>query len=210
MGSQPFQQPALYTGTLAGCLQGSTDLPQCPCTEVGWCTARICQNTGPRRPGTPTWSQVLFFRQGLNLWAGAPTTYMSGHAEKEMRNLPGRECVNWRNLLWLAATILLSLIIAGVWTIATAAERFEGQPEIVDADTFRFGGTKLRLWGVDAPESGPTCLDGAGRRYVCGSREECTKPRGSRTRQSIACRVRALRTTREGTLADRDRCHCRS
>jgi endonuclease YncB( thermonuclease family) len=90
--------------------------------------------------------------------------------EEEMRALPWPKRVNWRNLLWLAITILLSLIIAGVWTIATAAERFEGQPEVVDADTFRLSGTKVRLWGVDAPESGQACLGAAGSRYLCGSK----------------------------------------
>ena len=53
------------------------------------------------------------------------------------------------------ATVLLILLIAAAMLAPLfGAERFEGQPEVVDADTFRLSGTKVRLWGVDAPESG--------------------------------------------------------
>ena len=75
------------------------------------------------------------------------------------------------------ATGLVGLAVLGV-VQASAAERYEGQPEIVDADTFRFGGTKVRLWGVDAPESGQTCLDAAGKRYLCGSQAALALPTG--------------------------------
>jgi endonuclease YncB( thermonuclease family) len=77
-----------------------------------------------------------------------------------------------RLIAWtgLVATVLLILLLtAPMLAPVFAAGRYEGQPEIVDADTFRFGGEKLRLWGVDAPESGQACLDAAGRRYLCGS-----------------------------------------
>jgi endonuclease YncB( thermonuclease family) len=105
----------------------------------------------------------------LTLWAGERARHTSEHASKRFAACPG-ERVNWRSLAWFAATVLLSPVLAGVWTIATAGERFEGQAEIVDANTFRVSRTKLRLWGVDAPESGQVSLNAAGNRYLCGSK----------------------------------------
>lgn len=41
-------------------------------------------------------------------------------------------------------------------------------PHIVDADTVYFGDEKIRLQGIDAPETDQTCLDAAGQAFLCG------------------------------------------
>ena len=65
------------------------------------------------------------------------------------------------------------LILALVLVASTArAETISGRAEVVDGDTVRlegFGG-RIRLYGIDAPESGQTCDDANGKRYLCGSR----------------------------------------
>ena len=50
------------------------------------------------------------------------------------------------------------------------AETLVGNPEILDGDTVHFVrlGERVRLEGVDAPESRQQCLDDGGRRYSCG------------------------------------------
>lgn len=45
-----------------------------------------------------------------------------------------------------------------------------GFASIVDADTISIHGTRIRLDGVDAPESWQTCHDAAGKLYRCGAR----------------------------------------
>lgn len=44
-----------------------------------------------------------------------------------------------------------------------------GQARVVDGDTLEVGGVRIRLHGVDAPESGQSCI-AAGRRWPCGER----------------------------------------
>ena len=41
-------------------------------------------------------------------------------------------------------------------------------PRIVDADTLEVAGQKVRLQGIDAPESAQSCRQATGQRYQCG------------------------------------------
>ncbi len=47
-----------------------------------------------------------------------------------------------------------------------------GLAYVVDGDTIRLAGEKIRLNGIDAPESGQTCLDGHTEAYACGTEAE--------------------------------------
>ena len=51
---------------------------------------------------------------------------------------------------------------------ATPGSVIIGRASVVDGDTIDIGGKRIRLAGVDAPESGQTCTDGAGLDYACG------------------------------------------
>ena len=51
---------------------------------------------------------------------------------------------------------------------SSVAETRRGAPQIVDADTVYLGSTKIRLRGIDAPETDQLCLDSNGRRWSCG------------------------------------------
>ena len=56
---------------------------------------------------------------------------------------------------------------------AAASERsadLRGRATVTDGDTIRIGDVRVRLFGIDAPESGQTCEDGAGRLYPCAGR----------------------------------------
>src|ERR1700730_2318593 len=56
-----------------------------------------------------------------------------------------------------------------------------GIPRIVDGDTVEIGTTKIRLVGIDAPETDQLCLDKDGGRWSCGvtSRDELVRHVGS-------------------------------
>ncbi len=43
-----------------------------------------------------------------------------------------------------------------------------GKPRITDGDTIRIGKTRIRLHGIDAPESKQSCRDGEGEKWACG------------------------------------------
>ena len=45
-----------------------------------------------------------------------------------------------------------------------------GQATVTDGDTIRIGDVRVRLFGIDAPESGQRCEDGTGSLYPCAGR----------------------------------------
>jgi endonuclease YncB( thermonuclease family) len=48
------------------------------------------------------------------------------------------------------------------------ADDLKGKPHIVDGDTIAIGDRKIRLHGIDAPESKQTCQKTDGSEYFCG------------------------------------------
>lgn len=51
---------------------------------------------------------------------------------------------------------------------ALAAEPITGRASVTDGDTLVIRDTRIRLHGIDAPESAQTCQDAAGKSYRCG------------------------------------------
>lgn len=66
----------------------------------------------------------------------------------------------------MRALPLLVLLSASV-ALAQVPASITGVPTVTDGDTLQIRGTKVRLHGVDAPESSQTCLR-AGQVYGCG------------------------------------------
>ena len=61
-----------------------------------------------------------------------------------------------------------------------------GRPRVVDGDSLEVAGHRIRLFGVDAPESTQECRDQRGRSYACGhdAREALSATIGS---QPVSC-----------------------
>ena len=51
-----------------------------------------------------------------------------------------------------------------------AGDGLEGVASVIDGDTIEIHGTRIRLNGIDAPESGQSCADAQGRPWRCGQR----------------------------------------
>ncbi|WP_245334862.1 thermonuclease family protein [Bradyrhizobium mercantei] len=50
------------------------------------------------------------------------------------------------------------------------ADQFVGQASVIDGDTLEVHGTRVRLWGIDAPESSQLCRGEDSLEYRCGAR----------------------------------------
>ncbi|MGY3038299.1 endonuclease YncB(thermonuclease family) [Bradyrhizobium sp. USDA 4354] len=53
---------------------------------------------------------------------------------------------------------------------AALADNFVGQASVIDGDTLEIRGMRIRLWGVDAPESTQQCRGEDSLQYRCGSK----------------------------------------
>jgi endonuclease YncB( thermonuclease family) len=50
------------------------------------------------------------------------------------------------------------------------ADNLSGQASIIDGDTLEIHGTRIRLWGIDAPESSQLCRGDDSIQYRCGAK----------------------------------------
>jgi endonuclease YncB( thermonuclease family) len=64
-------------------------------------------------------------------------------------------------------TIFIAFVVCLVCSLAQAAD-LSGVPRIVDGDTLAIGATKVRLQGIDAPETDQVCLNASGIHWACG------------------------------------------
>jgi hypothetical protein len=84
------------------------------------------------------------------------------------------------------------------WMIAAAllvasdcparSDSFTGQASIVDGDTLEIHSTRIRLWGIDAPERASSAAATTACRTDAGPRQRTIWMRSSRAGRSAACR----------------------
>jgi endonuclease YncB( thermonuclease family) len=58
--------------------------------------------------------------------------------------------------------------IAIITAAILGSSQVAGQASVIDADTLEVQGERVRLVGIDAPESAQWCEDCLGERYPCG------------------------------------------
>lgn len=65
-------------------------------------------------------------------------------------------------------SVVVALLLA-IAALPVAAADLMGPAEVIDGDTIRVNGVVVRLYGIDAPETGQECRDGHGWAYSCGN-----------------------------------------
>jgi len=82
---------------------------------------------------------------------------------------------------------LFPLIAALLATIGPVlADDLTGQASVIDGDTIEIHGTRIRLWGIDAPESTQICRGENSLQYRCGAKES---KRSRRLHRAWACQL---------------------
>ena len=94
---------------------------------------------------------------------------------------------------FISSFLILFIAIANL----ALASSLEGRVTVIDGDTLEMHGKRIRLHGIDAPESGQTCRSQSGKTYRCGqlAAEQMAK---YTKRKTIRCNV--LDTDRYGRL----------
>jgi endonuclease YncB( thermonuclease family) len=76
---------------------------------------------------------------------------------------------SWFRIKGFEIGAMLAVLILGP-TLAALADDLIGQASIIDADTLEIRGSRIRLWGIDAPESTQLCRGADSERYRCGAK----------------------------------------
>ena len=72
------------------------------------------------------------------------------------------------NLYSMAGLLGLGLLAALLVPNNPESRGMTGRATVIDGDTIDIRGERMRLHGIDAPESAQWCLDGSAARYRCG------------------------------------------
>ena len=59
-------------------------------------------------------------------------------------------------------------ILCAIFVNDAVAKDLVGKPRVVDGDTIAIAGIRIRLHGIDAPETRQTCTDSNNKVYPCG------------------------------------------
>ena len=68
----------------------------------------------------------------------------------------------------IPTTALTIGVTLGTLCAARAAEVVVGSARVIDGDTIQVGDARVRLEGIDAPETRQSCINARGREWACG------------------------------------------
>jgi len=71
-----------------------------------------------------------------------------------------------RSWTHVKAVLIISLLL--ISQALAQSPTLSGHAEVIDGDTIEIGDVRIRLHGIDAPESEQTCKDANGETYRCG------------------------------------------
>ena len=74
--------------------------------------------------------------------------------------------IKWSKLDAAMFRVVLAALLLLVPSVAVAD--VTGKPRIIDGDTIEIAGERIRLHGIDAPETKQTCTDKDGKEWRCG------------------------------------------
>jgi endonuclease YncB( thermonuclease family) len=89
---------------------------------------------------------------------------------RRARRRSTRELLPWAGLAVVAVAWIVGFGLFPGRASTPESASLTGRVHVIDGDTLALGGRRIRIHGVDAPESDQTCEDADGARYACGRR----------------------------------------
>lgn len=74
-----------------------------------------------------------------------------------------------RNGTLLSRFLLLASVVLAAFASPVHAQTVSGLARVLDGDTIAIGETRMRLYGIDAPETAQRCVDARRRPWGCGT-----------------------------------------
>jgi endonuclease YncB( thermonuclease family) len=84
------------------------------------------------------------------------------------RFVPHRDGTLYMTLRRLTLARLLFAVVC-LYAAPAFADDLSGQASVIDGDTLEIHGGRIRLWGIDAPESSQLCRNDESLHYQCGA-----------------------------------------
>jgi endonuclease YncB( thermonuclease family) len=75
---------------------------------------------------------------------------------------------SWIERIWQLRLIIIVIVLA--FGSAAYAGDLIGQASVIDGDTLEIHGSRVRIFGIDAPESDQLCRDEENELYRCGQK----------------------------------------
>ena len=70
----------------------------------------------------------------------------------------------------VAIAALPLIVSTAIASTAHAEEKLVGRASVIDGDTIEIRGSRVRIFGIDAPEAGQSCRSATGEEYRCGQK----------------------------------------
>ncbi|WP_347335961.1 thermonuclease family protein [Bradyrhizobium murdochi] len=143
-------------------------------------TGEVIENDGVWRVYEFTWQMdaILFWERFEGRWLRGTEFHYPERPEnlpslKPLENWPNSIraiCDNRRvsNAMIKRRTLLFMLFL--LFSGEALSDDLVGQATVVDGDTLQIHGARIRLWGIDAPESSQLCRGEDSSQYRCGGK----------------------------------------
>jgi hypothetical protein len=119
----------------------------------------VRRHVGDLVPPSPELDPVEV-RRGLFAWCKARAACNAAGFKNEARRATP--------MTRTAIAVLAALTLGPMPSVA--ADNLAGRASVIDGDTLEIHGTRIRLWGIDAPESNQLCRGEDSLQYRCGAK----------------------------------------